>query len=424
MKKMIIILNTLLIIVVIAGCEREIISNAATEVPVIGEEVPVAKEKLPEISAEAPPWKIAIITNDEESHHAAEALATRFGEHRVMHRSVPLAFGWIDWHPIIQEIVEDSDVKAIVSADALFLEATIDELMAMREDIFVVYAAPQSHPVLSDVDIVEQLNLVIQTNDQIIGELLVMQAIAMGAETIAHYSFYRHLRVPWIAERLDLMRNTTEKAGIRFVELDARDPMYKNRFDTIAHIEQDLPNQAKELGVNTAFFGTSCVMQSAIIAQVMATGAIFVQPCCLSPYHGYPVGLGLEYGTYMDNTYLSIEDNPEADLMGLGALVVSMDDAVAAGNMSGRISGWGVPANMMWTTIGFLYAVEWISGNVPQEHGVICLDTLDRLARQFAAEFGLDCGITLDTLALDGNTVSHYVLATMDYRVFGQVSMR
>jgi len=107
-------------------------------------------------------------------------------------------------------------------------------------------------------------------------------------------------------------------------------------------------------------------------------------------------------------------------LIELSELIQAIDEAVEAGGMSGRVSGWVVPSNMMWTTIGFLYAVEWIAGNVPQEHGVICLDTLERLAKEYAAELGFDSGVTLDTLTVDGMNVSHFILGTVDYRIFGE----
>jgi len=381
---------------------------------------------LPDAPEESPPWRIAIITNclesgDEENYRAAQALVARFGDDRVMHRTSALSFGWIDWSPIIEEIAQDSEIQAIIiSTSGFFMGPTapaIDELLATRDDIFAVYTGPSLYPMLSSSDIAQRSNLIIQTNSNI-GEIYVMQAISMGAQTIAHYSFPRHLYIPFIAERRNSMKAAAEREGIRFVELTSLDPMeVSTSAYAVAFIEQDLPTRVEEFGVNTAFFGTSCVMQSAIISGVMATGAIFVQTCCPSPYHGYPAAFGVDYrvytGEYADwrTSMMRLIDLPE--------LVGTIDDAVYSAGMTGRISGWAIPADMMWTTIGFMYAIEWINGNVPQEPGVICLDTLERMAREYTAKLGFDSGATLSLFTFYGDDFSHFVLGTVDYHIFG-----
>ena len=403
----------LLSIMALSGCSREHAND-------------IAKEEA-DISEEALPWKIAIITNsleggDEEGYRSAEALAAMFGEDRLMHRTAFLSFGWFDWSPIIQEIAEDLEIRAVVVSTLDFfldrdglLSAPIDELLDMRDDIFLVYTGPTDYP-LNPASAAERSNLVIGTNYQMVGEGFVMQAIAMGAETIAHYSFPRHVvYTPFIAERRDTMRATAEREGIRFVELAALDPMEVNGTAyAMAHIEQDLPKQVEELGVNTAFFGTSCVLQASILSQVMATGAIFVQPCCLSPYDGYPVGLGIEYRVYT-GAYADWR-TPITRLIELPELIEAIDGAVEVGGMSGRISGWAVPSSTMWMTIGLMYAVEWILGNVPQEYGIICLDTLEGLAREYTARLGFDSGVSLEFY---DTTLRHFVLGTVEYRMFG-----
>jgi len=214
------------------------------------------------------------------------------------------------------------------------------------------------------------------------------------------------------------MKAAAEREGIRFINLIALDPMEApTTAYAIAYIEQDLPQRVDELGVNTAFFGTACLMQSAIISGVMATGAIFVQPCCLSPYHGYPEALGITYRGYTGQ-YANWR-TPITRLIELPELINAIDDAVETGSMSGRISGPAIPADLMWTAIGFMYAAEWIIGNVPQEHSIICLDTLELLAIGFAAELGFNSGVTLDTLADYNPNLSHFVLGTVDYYILG-----
>jgi hypothetical protein len=87
--------------------------------------------------------------------------------------------------------------------------------------------------------------------------------------------------------------------------------------------------------------------------------------------------------------------------------------------MSGRISGWAVSDSMMWTTIGLMYALEWLNGNVPQIPGVIDVEVLRRLASEYVAELGVDADVTLDILFLDGQPFPHYIQGVISYHVFG-----
>jgi len=39
--------------------------------------------------------------------------------------------------------------------------------------------------------------------------------------------------------------------------------------------------------------------------------------------------------------------------------------------MTGRLSNWAVPGSMAYTTVGFMYAIEWLNGNVSREVGYV-----------------------------------------------------
>jgi len=366
------------------------------------------------------PGRIAIITNEvsqnEEEFRSAEALQLLHGEDKVIHRVWPAQFAQEGemMISILQEIAADPEVRAVVINQAVInTNAAVDALLAMRDDIFIVYASPAEDP----ADVARRADLLLDVNNPAIGAAFVEQALSMGVETIAHYSFPRHMGVPLLAMRRDIMRENAERVGINFVELNAPDPQGDGGVAaTQLHITQDIPRQVEALGLNTAFFGTNCGMQPPMIAQVLATGAMFVQPCCPSPYHGYPGALGLE--AFLPSGEFDEDGVEVLVLMPLPDLLQATSDAIAAQGMSGRVSGWAIPASMMWTTIGFNYAVEWINGNVPQEHGVIDVAVLSRLAREYAAGLGLDAGATLEPLVLDGRTFNHFILGIIDYIVY------
>jgi hypothetical protein len=389
--------------------------------PADGEEPDEGQEDPAEQAPTEPfPGRIAIITNEvsqnEEEFRSAEALQQRYGEDKVIHRVWPAMFAQEGemMISIMQELAADPELRAVIINQAVInTNAAVDALLAVRDDVFVVYASAAEDP----ADVAMRANLLLDVNNPAIGSVFVSQAAAMGAETIAHYSFPRHMGVPLLALRRDNMRAAAESYGINFVELVAPDPMGDGGVAaTQLHITQDLPRQVDALGQNTVFFGTNCGMMPPMIAQVLATGAMFVQPCCPSPYHGYPGALGLE--AFVPTGEYDEDGEPILALMPLPELLEATSAAIAAQDMTGRIAGWAIPAAMMWTTIGFYYAVEWINGNVPQEFGVIDISVLDRLAREYGASLGLTAGANLEPLVLDGRTFDHFILGTIDYIVY------
>jgi hypothetical protein len=153
------------------------------------------------------------------------------------------------------------------------------------------------------------------------------------------------------------------------------------------------------------------------MAQTVATGAIFVLTNYPTPFLTYPEVFEIEYRKETDQ-----EDEHGRLIqrrLDITELLQALDDAVVASGMAGRVSCWAVPDLIMWLTIGFMYSVEWLSGNVPQERGVIDIEALERLAKVYTAQLGLDAGISLEALTHNGEMIGHYILGIIDYYVFG-----
>ncbi|MCL2365423.1 MAG: DUF3798 domain-containing protein [Oscillospiraceae bacterium] len=367
------------------------------------------------------PGRIAIITNEisqnEEEFRSAEALVNRYGENKVIHRVWPQQFAQEGemMISILQELAADPELRAVIINQAVInTNAAVDALLAVRDDVFIAYASAAEDP----AEVAMRANLLLDQNNPMRGETIVNQAVAMGAETIAHISFPRHMGVPLLAMRRDNMRDAAERAGINFVELVAPDPMGDGGVPaTQLHINQDTPRQVEMLGQNTAFFATNCAMMVPLISQVMATGAMFIEPCCPSPYHGYPTAMGLEAfiptGEFNDN------DEEIMRMVDLPELIELTRAAVAEADMTGRIAGWALPNSMAMTKMGFYYAVEWINGTVPQEHGVIDVDVLRRIVADYASELGIPgVDIALAPLVIDGRTFNHFLLGIVDSIVY------
>ena len=374
----------------------------------------------PVAPAEAFPGKIAVVTNtidqNEEEYRSAEALIRQYGD-KVIHRTWPVNFSNEGemMISILQEIARDPEVHALIINQAVLnTNAAVDKFRELRDDVFIVFCSPAEN---TD-DSAARADLVLMPDELKQGETIVMQAKALGATTLAHYSFARHMSVPLLAARRDLMRQFCEREGIIFEDLTAPDPTGDVGMPGAQlFITQDVPKQVDRLGKDTAFYSTNCGMQIPLIAAVIDTGAIYPQPCCPSPYHGFPSALGI---TSSIPTGVFNEDGEELmDFRNLNEVVAETKAFIAAKGMSGRLSTWPVPGSMLWTYAGFHYAVEWINGNVPKEFGVIDMGVLMRIMDDYIVDAcGESIPVIMEPYDLDGVRYEHFLMGLVDYLTY------
>ena len=371
------------------------------------------EEEPPAEDGEPFPGIIAIVTNtidqNEEEFRSAEALVERFGADKVIHRTWPVYFAAEPEMMItlLTEIASDLDVGAIIINQAVVnTNAAIDAVREIRgDDIFIVAAAPAEDP----LDTYARVDLSLDVNNPDIGALLVEQAVQMGAETIAHYSFPRHMAIPQLATRRDNMRAAAEAAGLNFVDLPSPDPQEEGGMAASQlFISQDVGRQVEELGEDTVFFSTNCGQQIPLLQQVLAHGAMYVQPCCPSPFHAFPQALGL-----------AAEGEEAAGLFTIGEIVDLTSEAIAEAGMAGRLSNWALPGSMAYTTVGFMYAIEWLNGNVSRELGYVDSSVLLRLFGDYAEEvLGQRLYPILSQLHIGDQVFSTMYVILMPYLVY------
>ena len=369
---------------------------------------------------EAFPGVIAIVTNDvsqnEEEFRSAEALVAKYGEDKVIHRTWPVNFvqEGEQMITIVQAIAENRDVRALIINQAVVgTNAAVDKLLEFRDDVFIVYCSPAETP----ADVSARANLLLNTNDPLRGVTIVEQAVAMGAEVIAHYSFPRHMGMVNLAARRDVMRETAERLGVEFVELPAPDPTGPDGIPgTQQFILEDVPRQVAELGRNTAFFATNCAMQTPLQIQVIETRAIYPEPCCPSPYHAFPGVLGIPDRIY-DGSNM-VDGNDVGRMRSIEELVVDIRTELTARGAAGRLATWPIPASMMWTTVGAEYAIKWLNGEAPQGREV-SYDLLGQLMSEYMYELtGEYIGVELNTFSVQGRSFQNYVLGIIGSLVF------
>jgi hypothetical protein len=159
------------------------------------------------------------------------------------------------------------------------------------------------------------------------------------------------------------MIETCKKIGLEFVDATAPDPTGDSGVPGAQQfILEDVPKMVEKYGKDTAFFSTNCAMQTPLIKACYDAGAIYPQPCCPSPYHGYPSALGIESTGYSADAMKNVISETAKKLKEAGLL--------------GRFSTWPVPVAMMNTVASTEYAVKWINGEVGDELDIPVLEGL------------------------------------------------
>lgn len=298
-------------------------------------------------------WKIGImsstVTQNEEEFRMAAEMQQRYGADRILHTTYPDRFMQEQETTITNmlEMASTPGVKAIIMVQAVpGAVAAVDKVRELYPDMLFILGSPQEDP---DV-IAQKGDIVINTDDLGRGYQIVDQAAAMGAKTIVHYSFPRHMSVEMLAERRRLMEERAGQLGIQFVDEDAPDPTGDAGVPgTQQFIMEDVPRKISQYGTDTAVFGTNCAMMEPLIRQSIDNGGIFPVQCCPSPYHALPAALAISV--------------PDANKGDVPWMLEQIGAKVTEAGAAGRVATWPVPVNMMYIEAGVEYAVEWIRGN-------------------------------------------------------------
>ena len=406
MKRFISLLLALMMILSLAACAKPAQTPAPPAEEKPAEEKPAEEKPAeePEVEEEAFEGIIAIVTNtlsqNEEEYRSAELMVNRYGEDKIMHVLWPDNFMTEQEQMIstIAKIGSNPDVKGLVINQAVpGTNAAVDKLLETRDDIFISFCSPQENP----PDAAERANLILNSNELEMGDTIPVQAQKLGAETLVHYSFPRHMSIVMLAARRDLMRAKCEEIGLEFYDATAPDPTSDVGVPGAQQfILEDVPKLVERFGKNTAFFSTNCAMQTPLIKATVDEGAIYPQPCCPSPYHGFPSALGIE----------SISSDFSVD--GMANVVSETAKALKAKGVLGRFSTWPVPMAMMNTVASTEYIIEWINGNVGDE---LDIDLLEEKMAEYAK-----LAVTTKPYTEEGLEISHFRLIMMDFLTYGE----
>ncbi|MTI69046.1 MAG: DUF3798 domain-containing protein [Firmicutes bacterium] len=342
-------------------------------------------------------WKIGIMTGtvvqNEEEYNAAQNVIKEFGEEHVITMTYPPKF-MDEQETTIANVVSmasDPNVKAIIITQAVpGTSAAIAKAREIREDILFIAGTPGENP----NDIASKADVVFQMDEIAMGETVPNQAKKQGAKVFVHYSFPRHMSYPLLAARRDIMKETCKEIGLEFVDASAPDPTGDAGVSGAQQfILEDVPRMVEKYGKDTAFFSTNCSMQVPLISASLEEGAIYPQPCCPSPYHGFPSALSLE-----------IPEDKKADI---DYVIDETRRIIKEKGGEGRFSTWPVPANMMFIEGGAAYAKAYIEGELD---GKVDIEAIKEKFSSYA-----DTDVQVNKLEEGGKKYDNYFTVLVDF---------
>lgn len=352
------IVSLLMVIVMIAGltaCSGETTPNTSTTAGSQGENKTNGN------------WKIAIMTGTvsqgEEEFRAAEKAVAKYGKEHIITATYPDNF-MSEMETTVSQLVafaSDPDVKAIVMCQAVpGAKAAFDKIREMgRDDILLIAGTPQEDPEV----ISKAADIVMYADEAAQGDTIMETLNKWGIDVFIHYSFPRHMAMELIVARHELLQANAKKYGIEMVDVTAPDPTAEAGLSASQQfILENVPQQLeKYAGKKVAFFTTNCGMQPSLqTACLDQPNAYYPQPCCPSPYHGFPATLSLELQIGGDDT--------EA--------LKQVAKKLQEHNAVGRFSTWASPIAMTIIEIGVEYAKGYIDGSITSRNDSAALSKM------------------------------------------------
>lgn len=316
-------------------------------------------------------FKIGIMTSTvsqaEEEYRAAENMVAQYGEDQIIHLTFPdkATSEQETTISLAMSLAADPEVKAIVFNTAMEgTAAAMEKVRESRPDILLLAGVPSEAPEV----ITAAADMVIHPDVANMGAQVADAAAEMGATTVVHYSFSRHMAQPLNIARRDSMKARCEELGLTFVEGTTPDPMSDAGVSaTQQFILEDVPRMVAEYGPDTAFFGTNAGQQEPLCKAIYEAGAIYPLPDNPSVFYAFPGALGIEV--------------PEEEKGNVSYMQEAISAKLAEGGMEGRMGCWSVPMHTMFISCLVEYAIEYVNGDITERAD---MDAMYRIMEEFA----------------------------------------
>ena len=238
------------------------------------------------------------VSQSEDDLRGAEQLIEEYGAvadgGMIQHVTYPDNF-MQEMETTITQIVGLSDdplMKAIVVNQAI--PGTTEAFRRVRErrdDILLIAGEAHEDPLV----IQTAADLVINNHFLARGYLILHTAKQLGCDTFVHISFPRHMSYETLSTRKDIMEQTANDLGMKFIFETAPDPVSDvGVAGAQQYILEKVPAWVEKYGKNAAFFCTNDAHTEPLLKQLLEYGGYFIEADLPSPLMGYPGALGVD----------------------------------------------------------------------------------------------------------------------------------
>lgn len=346
LRSVLALLMALMLLVSAVGCGS---SSSSSEKSTTSTNETVSNETTTEEVEET--WKIGIMTSSvsqgEEQWRAAERIIEQYGSDRVILQAFPDNFTTEQETTISTalSIVSDPDVKVMIFGKSLIgTTAACQKIREVRPDVVIIAGSFNE----AAASMSEYCDVFYREDMPAMGKQIVEIAKQAGCGTIVHYSFPRHLANANMAQRLQIIKDLSAKAGIKVVEVSTPDPSSDaGTAGTQQFVLEDVPREIEKYGSNTMFFGTNTAQLEPMI-KACAQGKAYYYPSVQSVFTGYTGALGL-----------SIPNDHKFDAE---YYVEEIKKKLAEAGCEGHMGAWVVPFEAFELDGAMNYAVKYCKG--------------------------------------------------------------
>jgi hypothetical protein len=302
-------------------------------------------------------WRLGLVTGtnfqSSDIQPAVELAIKRFGKASegglIRHLTYPDNFlAEIDKTiEVIESLVHDPMVKVILVIDGV--PGTVEAFNRIRQK--------RPDMILLVTEIHESLAAVAEKADIVVGAdflsrsyLIPYAAKKLGARSLVHVSFPRHMIDESLRRSRDIMELACEDLGLDFYYENSPDPTGEKGLKRAQDfIYERIPIWLEKYGPDTAFYATNNAHTAPMIKGIIENGGYFVEAQESSPLMGYPEALGLDFSQYFD-------DWPR--------IVQEIEKAIIEKGASGRLGSWVSSTNMTHILALVDFGVLVVTGQV------------------------------------------------------------
>ena len=273
------------------------------------------------------------VTQGEDEVRGAEQLIKEYGSAArggmIRHISYPDDF-MSQQETVISNLVSLADdplMKVVVVCQGIpGVAEAFQRIRARRPDILLLTGMPHEDPLV----IQKAASLVVDADVLSRGYTIPWAAHQMGARTLVHISFPRHMSYETLGRRRAIMEAACKDLGMRFAFETSPDPTSDvGVAGAQQFILEKVPHWLRKYGPHgekVAMFCTNDAQTEPLIKQLAASkNGIFVEPDSASPLMGFPGALGLDLSAEKGN---------------FPAIMKKIESTLVAKGDSGRLGTW------------------------------------------------------------------------------------